>query len=88
MYRQTGVRKDPHRASTAGHRVGVGTSWKGLWGPKKSVLSEDLELLPEHEGVGAGGVHEGLKQVGELCRQEGELCRQQHGSLIRTHLKS
>ena len=54
----------------------------------EEACSEDLELLPEHEGVGMGGVHEGMKQVGELCRQEGELCRQQCGSLIRTHLKS
>ena len=29
------VRKDPHRASTAGHRVGVGKSWKG-WGRAES----------------------------------------------------
>ena len=29
VYRQTGVRKDPHRANTAGHRVCVGMSWKG-----------------------------------------------------------
>ena len=28
MYRQTGVRQDPHRASTARHRVGVEMSWK------------------------------------------------------------
>ena len=29
MHRQTGVKKNPHRASTAGHQVGVQMNWKG-----------------------------------------------------------
>ena len=54
----------------------------GRW--QRSLFSEDLELLPKHGRNGRGGqgeVYEGLEQ-------EGELCRQQHGSLIRTDLKS
>ena len=81
MYRQTEVRKDPHRASTARYQMDVGTSWKGCCGQmaKKPVLC--LSTWSCILNVSRWGFWEG---PGE----EGKLCRQKHGNLIRTNPKS